>query len=228
MSTRYFTPQLFVYLKDLAANNDRSWFKANQERYEAQVRQPALDFITDFATPLSKISEHFVADSRTVGGSLFRIQRDTRFSKDKTPYKLNTGLHFRHDAASDAHAPGFYVHLEPGACFMGVGLWRPESKLAYRIRDHIDAERTAWKRASRGKRFLDVFALQGESLQRPPKGFDVDHPLIDDLKRKDFMATTKLTQRAVTSPDFMKSFANDCKRAAPFMKFLCDAAGLPF
>lgn len=228
MGTRYFTPQLFGFLKELAANNDRQWFKANQDRYESLVRQPALDFITDFAEPLGKISEHLVADSRTVGGSLFRIQRDTRFAADKTPYKLNTGMHFRHEAAKDAHAPGFYVHLEPGRCFMGVGLWRPESKVAYQIREHIAEEPAAWKRATRGKRFTDVFALEGESLQRPPKGFDADHPLIDDLKRKDFIATGKLTQGRITSSDFMDTFAEDCKRGAPLMKILCEAVGVPF
>ena len=83
MSNSYFTPQLFAFLRDLANNNDREWFKANQKTYEAVIREPALDFINDFAAPLARISPHFVADSRTVGGSLFRIQRDTRFSKEK-------------------------------------------------------------------------------------------------------------------------------------------------
>ena len=162
MSKRYFTPKLFAFLKDLAENNDRDWFKAHQDLYEQHVREPALDFINDFAVPLKKISPHFVADSRTVGGSLFRIQRDTRFSKDKTPYKLNTGMQFRHIAGKDAHAPGFYVHLQPGECFMGVGLWRPESKVAYAIRQHIDENQAAWKRASQGKRFAEVFAVTGD------------------------------------------------------------------
>lgn len=228
MGTKYFTPHLFTFLKELEANNERPWFKENQERYEAVVRQPALDFITDFAEPLQAISPHFNADARTVGGSLFRIQRDTRFSKDKTPYKLNTGMHFRHERAKDAHAPGFYVHLERGHCFMGVGLWRPESKVATAIRHHIDAEQAAWKRAGRGKRFGEVFTFEGESLKRPPKGFGPDHPLLDDLKRKDFIATAPLTQRAVTSPDFMKTYVADCKRAVPLMRFLCDAVGVPF
>lgn len=228
MSRRYFTPQLFRFLKDLAENNNREWFKANQDRYEEHVREPALDFINDFAGPLAKISTHFVADSRTVGGSLFRIQRDTRFARDKTPYKLNTGMQFRHRAGRDAHAPGFYVHLEPGACFMGVGLWHPETKVAYAIRGYIDENQTAWKRASRGKRFTDVFDLEGDSLKRPPRGFDEDHPLVDDLKRKDFIASTRLTQQSVTSSTFMKNFTDNCKRSAPFMKFLCEAVDVPF
>jgi uncharacterized protein (TIGR02453 family) len=228
MGTTYFTPKLFTFLRDLAENNDREWFKANQDLYERHVREPALEFINDFAKPLKGISEYFVADSRTVGGSLFRIQRDTRFSNDKTPYKANTGMQFRHIMAKDAHAPGFYLHIQPGECFMGVGLWRPETKVAYAIRERIDADQTGWKRATRGKRFTDVFSIGGDSLKRPPRGYDEDHPLIEDLKRKDFIASTRLTQKAITSDTFMKDFTANCKRAAPFMRFLCEAIDVPF
>jgi uncharacterized protein (TIGR02453 family) len=228
MTTRYFSPKLFAFLRDLEQNNDRDWFKANQARFEAEVREPALDFINDFAGPLSAISEHFVADSRKVGGSLFRIQRDTRFAKDKTPYKINTGMQFRHFMAKDAHAPGFYLHIQPGECFMGVGLWRPETKVAYQIREHIAENAAMWKRVTRGKRFTDVFSIGGDSLKRPPRGYDEDHPLIDDLKRKDFIASARLTQRQITSDTLMKDFIGNCKRATPFMKFLCEAVNVPF
>ena len=228
MSTRYFTKGTFDYLSDLAENNERSWFKGNKERYDSTIKEPALDFIEDFATPLAKISKYFVADPSTQGGSLFRIYRDTRFGKDKTPYKINTGVHFRHFRAKDAHAPGFYLHIQPGENFMGVGLWRPETKVAYQIREHIDENQTEWKKATRGKRFTDVYALQGESLTRPPRGYDQDHPLIEDLKRKDFIASTRITQKSITSETFMVEFTDNCKRAVPLMKFLCDAVGVPF
>ena len=228
MGTRYFTPKLFGFLRDLAENNDRDWFKAHQDDYEQHVRQPALDFINDVAEPLSKISDHFVADSRKVGGSLFRIQRDIRFSKDKSPYKTNTGMQFRHLSGKDAHAPGFYVHLQPGECFMGAGLWRPESKVAYEIRHAIDNNQKKWERAVQSDEFTEVFGLRGDSLTRPPKGFDVDHPLIDDLKRKDFIASTKLSQKQVTSDDFLDTFIDYCRRTAPFMSFVCGAVGVPF
>jgi uncharacterized protein (TIGR02453 family) len=228
MGTRYFTPKLFGFLKDLVKNNNRDWFKAHQADYERYVREPALEFINDFAKPLSKISEHFVADSRTVGGSLFRIQRDTRFAKDKTPYKPNTGMQFRHTMAKDAHAPGFYLHIQPGECFMGVGLWRPETKVAYKIREHIAEESTRWKRATRAKKFTDLFEIGGDSLVRPPKGFEADHPLIEDLKRKDFIASTRLTQKAITSDHFMEDFTANCRTGGPFMKFLCEGVGVPY
>ena len=228
MGTRYFTPKLFSFLRDLADNNERDWFKANQAAYEEYVREPALEFINDFAGPLRTISPHFVADSRTVGGSLFRIQRDTRFSKDKTPYKPNTGMQFRHSMAKDVHAPGFYVNLQPGENYMGVGIWRPETKVAYAVRARIDEDPAGWKRATRSKRFTDVFALGGDSLVRPPRGYDEDHPLIADLNRKDFIASTRLTQKAITSQTFLDDFTAMCKRATPFMRFLCEATGVPF
>lgn len=228
MNKNYFTPKLFAFLKDLAENNDREWFKEHQQEYEKYVREPALDFITDFAVPLNKISAHFVVDSRKTGGSLFRIQRDTRFSKDKTPYKPNTGMQFRHRAGKDVHAPGFYVHFQPGDCFVAVGLWRPAAQVAYTIREHIDENQAVWKRASRGKRFTDVFSIGGDSLRRAPKGYAGDHPLIEDLKRKDFIASTRLTQKSIVSNSFMDEFTETCRRSAPFMEFLCEAVGVPF
>ena len=228
MGTRYFTPKLFAFLRELEENNDRAWFKEHQADFESAIREPALEFINDVASPLAKISSHFSADSRTVGGSLFRIQRDTRFKKDKTPYKTNTGLQFRHVLAKDVHAPGFYINIEPGESYMGLGLWRPESRVAYQIRGAIADDPTGWKRASRGKRFTDVFNQTGDSLVRPPKGFDPDHPLIEDLKRKDFIAGTRLTQKQITSDHFLDDFIDNARRGARFMKFLCEAVGVPF
>jgi uncharacterized protein (TIGR02453 family) len=228
MTKRYFTPKLFGFLKDLAENNDRTWFGENRDAYVRYVQEPALDFINDFSGPLGKISGHFVADSRTVGGSLFRIQRDTRFSRDKTPYKPNTGLQFRHIQGRDVHAPGFYLHLQPGECFMGVGLWHPETRVAYAIRTAIADDPARWNRVTGSKRFVAEFRLGGDQLKRPPRGFDPDHPLLDDLRRKDFIASARLTQKEIVSDRFLEGFAARCRVAAPFMSFLCDAVGVPF
>lgn len=227
---RHFTPALFGFLKDLAANNNRDWFWANKDRYERDVRQPALEFITDFGPRLSSISEYFVADSRTVGGSLFRIHRDTRFSKDKTPYKTNTGMHFRHVRAKDAHAPGFYVHLQPRGSFAGVGIWGPDGPTATAIRQAIVDDPAAWKKAAYGKRFRDAYAMDDhdDKLKRPPRGFDPEHPYIEDLKRRHFLGSLRLTQKQITAADFLDAYTDLCKRAAPFMKFLCEATGVRF
>lgn len=228
MSTRYFSRELFRFLDDLAANNNRPWFQENKPRYERHIKDAARTFIEDFGERLRKISPYLVADPSGNGGSLFRIYRDTRFSKDKTPYKTNTGMHFRHEMAKDVHSPGFYLHLEPGACFAGVGIWRPEPKVAQKIREKIAEEPTRWKRATRSKAFTSTYELAGDSLKRPPKGFDPDHDLIEDLKRKDFIASTELTQKQVANDGFIDEFAGMCKSAGPFMKFLCEAVGVPY
>ncbi len=225
---RSFTPALFSFLRDLEANNERPWFQANKDRYERSVKEPALGFVQDFAPHLAKISPHFVADPRPVGGSMFRIYRDTRFSKDKTPYKTYTGIQFRHEAGKDVHAPGFYLHLEPGAVFAGVGLWHPDATTARMIREAIVADPDRWRKVTRSKRFTDVYTLEGDTLKRPPRGFDPEHPYLEDLKRKDFIATARLTQKAVTSDGFVDEYAKLLKRGAPFMAFLCDAVGVPF
>ena len=123
----HFGRTFFEFLEDLKANNNSEWFKANKERYIDEVRTPLQQFVLDFAPHLKKISPHFVADPRPVGGSIFRIYRDIRFSKDKTPYKTHAAAQFRHKGGKDVHAPGFYLHLAPGEVFAGFGIWRPDS-----------------------------------------------------------------------------------------------------
>lgn len=228
--TRFFTPHLFRFLRELKENNDREWFKANQDRFEEHVRGPALDFISEFSEPLYGISEHFTADARKVGGSLFRIQRDTRFSKDKTPYKTHVGIHFRHVATrDDVHAPGFYLHLEPGASFAALGLWHPATADANAIRRAIVEDPAGWKKAAYGKRFTDLYGkLEGESLKWPPRGFDPDQPSIEDLKRKDFIASARLRQSDITSASFLRIYGDTVKAGVPFMRFLTEAVGLRF
>jgi uncharacterized protein (TIGR02453 family) len=223
-----FTPDLFAFLTDLRANNDREWFAANKDRYETALLEPALEFVADFAPRLEKISSHFRADPRPSGGSLFRIYRDTRFSKDKTPYKTNAGIHFRHERAKDAHAPGFYLHLSPGEIFAGGGIWHPDTATALRIREAIDEDQDGWRRATRGSAFTKRFTLGGDSLKRPPAGFDADHPFIDDLKRKDYFGWMQLTEETVTAPGFLAEYERVCKDAWPLVRFLCDAVDVPY
>jgi uncharacterized protein (TIGR02453 family) len=222
-----FTPELFAFLADLRENNTREWFAANKHRYENVLLEPALDFVADFAPYLEKISPHFRADPRPSGGSLFRIYRDTRFSKDKTPYKTNVGLHFRHERAKDAYAPGFYLHLSPGEVFAGGGMWHPDTATALRIRERIVADPDGWRRATRAGTFAKTFTLGGDSLKRPPAGFDADHPLVDDLKRKDFYGWAKLTEEQATAPGFVAEYAHLCRGVWPLMRFLCDALDTP-
>ena len=225
---RHFTPAIFRFMRDLDANNNRDWFAVNKERYLADLRDPALQFIVDFGSRLVKISPRFLADPRPTGGSLFRIYRDIRFSQDKRPYKNHTGLHFRHEAGKSSYTPGFYLHLQPGNCFVGVGLWRPDNPTLKLIRDALVADPGLWKKAAGGRKFRDVFRVSGESLKRPPKGYDPDHPLIDVLKMKDFTALAPLTQKQVTAPGFVDEFAGLCKAGGSLVKFVCEAIGQPY
>ena len=228
MTAPRFKPAFFDFLRELKANNERSWFEANKARYHADVRDPMLDFIAAFAEPLADISPHFVADPRANGGSLFRIYRDTRFSPDKTPYKTNAGAHFRHAAGKDAHAPGFYLHLEPGACFAACGIWHPGGDALAEIRNAIIEDSASWTRMTQAKAFRDTFTLMGQSLQRPPRGCDAAHPLIDDLKRKDFVAATVFHEADAIRPDFLQRFAQIARGGAAFVGFLSRAVGVSF
>ncbi len=224
----HFSKKTFGFLRDLAENNDRDWFQANKGRYEDEVRDPALKFIQDFSSHLKALSPHFRADPRASGGSLFRIHRDTRFSKDKSPYKAYTGIQFRHEQGKDAHAPGFYLHLEPKGCFVGVGIWHPDGKAVKKIREAIVEDPKGWGKAVSGSAFKARLKLSGDELVRPPRGFDPEHPLVGDLKRKDFIAVAPISMEQVTQPGFMKDFAAHCRAGKALVAFLCGALDLPF
>jgi uncharacterized protein (TIGR02453 family) len=223
-----FTPALFRFLRDLRKNNDREWFLAHREAFERDVREPALAFVAAFAAPLRTIAPHLVADARPVGGSLFRIHRDVRFSNDKRPYKTEIGIQFRHARADDVHAPSFYLHLAPGDVFAGAGVWRPGGAALAELRDAIAASPAAWRRASAGSAFAERWALSGESLQRVPRGYDADHPCAEDLKRKSYFAMTGFNERDACSPDFPERLAEAWRASATMMRFLTRALGLPW
>jgi uncharacterized protein (TIGR02453 family) len=224
----YFDHAFFRFLEDLKKNNQREWFQANKQRYEDEVRHPAQQFISDSGPQLHKISRHFLADPRPSGGSMFRIYRDTRFAKDKSPYKTNVGIQFRHKQGKDVHAPGFYLHLETGGCFAGVGIWHPDGDSLSAIRAAIVEQPERWKRITRSKPFTEKLELAGESLKRPPKGYDPEHPLVDDLKRKDFIASFAFDQKTAMEPDFLRYYWRICRAGSPLVEFLCEAVDVPF
>lgn len=227
MPQGHFSEELFRFLADLAENNNREWFEANRSRYEEHLKQPLLEFIRDFAPALQSINPHFSAIPRIVGGSMFRIYRDMRFTKDERPYKTWAAAQFRHSQHSkDIHGPGFYLHLEPGECFMGAGIWHPDSKTLGRIREAIVGRPGRWLAATRWDEFEATFELVGDTLVRPPRGFDRDHPQIEDLKRKDFIASTPFRKKQVTDPGFLELFTDSCRSASGLMRFLTEAVGL--
>ena len=155
--------------------------------------------------------------------STFRVYRDTRFSRDKTPYKTNIGIQFRHKLGKDVHAPGFYVHIASDECFLAVGCWHPDADSLGRIRDLIAGKPDKWFSVRDNKKFVAQWELSGSSLARPPRGYAADHAAIDDLKRKDFVCIAPLSLTEVVGPGLVKLAATRFASAAPFAKFLCAA-----
>ena len=223
----YFTPELFRFLKELKDHNRRGWFEENKARYEEYVREPFLRLIGDLAPDLGKINPHMRADPRPTGGSLMRIHRDIRFSKDKSPYKTFAAAHFGHAQASDGAKPAYYLHLEPGRSSIGAGVWRPEPGPLKNIRDAIVKHSRDWEEITANRDFQSTCGMAGESLRRPPVGYDPQHPLIEDIKRKDFVTSSRLTNHEVCAKDFRAIVLGHFRKMAPLLRFLSEAVGLP-
>ena len=222
-----FPPGFFKLYKELVKNNERDWFNANKDRYLDDVVAPSLEFISAIEPKLKKVSPHFLAIAKRSRGSLMRIYRDTRFSKNKQPYKTNLGINFRHEMGKDVHAPGFYFHYSPKESFFGGGMWRPDRDPLKQIRTTIVDYDARWKRVKSNKKFKEVFELSGESLKRPPRDFDPEHKLIEDLKRKVFIAVCPLNNSDLKTPEIVDITIDRMRRSMPLVRFLCDALHIP-
>jgi uncharacterized protein (TIGR02453 family) len=223
----WFTDALFVFLSELRLHNDRDWFERNRDRYLADVRDPMLRFIADAAPALRRIAPRIVADPSPVGGSLFRIHRDTRFSADKTPYKTNVAASFRHEAGRDVHGPALYLSLGPGEVEVGGGVWHPEAEPLRAIRRSIVERPAAWRKALAAPGAAGL-SWWGASLKRTPRAFPEDHPLDAWLRRKDFAAGVELGERDALSADFLDRCVEAWRPLGAMMRLLADAAGLPW
>jgi uncharacterized protein (TIGR02453 family) len=223
MPAAHFTPALFVFLRELGEHNERRWFEANRERYERDVRGPLQRFVSDLAGPLGRLSPDYVVDPRPAGGSLFRINRDLRFSTDKRPYKTQVGAHFFHRIGPKGHAPGFCIHLEPGEAFAGAGIWHPDPAALGAIRAGLVTDPHGWTHATSGEAFRAAATLLGESLARVPRGFDPGHPLIEHLRRKDFVAGKTWSEAEATRAGFLDHYLAFCRATHCFNSWLAGA-----
>jgi uncharacterized protein (TIGR02453 family) len=224
----YFSDKSFKFLRALARNNSREWFNDHRGDYETHLKQPFQRLITDLQPDLLAISPHYRADPRGTGGSLFRIHRDTRFSNDKTPYKTWSGARFFHERSKTVPAPSFYLHVQPGGCFLGAGIWHPEPETQRRIRNFMLDNPAGWTAAVRAPSFKRRYEMWGETLVRPPRGYPAEHPLIEDLKRKDFTAGTALEDSTVLGPRLRQSVVAGFTGLVPLMDYLCAALDLEF
>ncbi|WP_087464306.1 DUF2461 domain-containing protein [Oleiphilus messinensis] len=225
-----FEPSFFSFFTELKANNNKSWFSEHKVEYERCVVEPIQAFIEAMSPRLYGISPYFIASPKKVGGSMFRIYRDVRFSKDKRPYKEHGACQFRHEAGKDAHAPGFYLHLAPDEVLFGGGVWLPGSPQLLKIRERIVAKPDEWTAVLENthlhKHFPD--GVSGEPLTRPPRGFKADQPHLEDIKRKSFYLMARTSAKEAQSIEFINEVAEAYGASSPLMRFLCGAVDVSF
>lgn len=225
-----FTPAALRFLRGLAKNNNKEWFEAHRAEYENEVREPMRDLIGEMNAKLAVFAPEIGGDPKR---SMFRINRDIRFSKDKSPYKTHAACWFHHRRATsrvgseaDAGSAGFYFHLEPGRSMAGGGLWMPPRPQLNKLRDAIADDPGGFDRMVRAlpKKFggLDDEAV----LTRMPRGFAEDHPAAKWLRFQSFTSGRMLEDSDVTSPRLPALLARDFEGMLPLVRFLNRALGL--
>ena len=219
-----FTTKFFDFYQALAKNNDRDWFNEHKPDYQQAVVQPMCAFIDAMAPRLRKISPYFIADSRPHNGSMFRIYRDVRFSKDKRPYKLHAACQFRPELGRDAHTVGFYVHLSTEEAVFGGGIWMPPNDELLKIRNTIVDNPRTWGEIKSSRSVKKYFGgIGGDGLKRPPRGFDAEHEHIEDLKRKSFFLMRRERPEIILEDGFVREVEKTFKAALPLMDYICFA-----
>ena len=207
------------FLTDLKKNNTKEWFEANRKRFEA-----AKEDINNHTENLIKSIGKYDADiaELQVKECTFRINRDVRFSKNKSPYKSNISAIFS-KGGKKADTAGFYVHIEPGGAFVAAGYWSPEAKKLASVRQEIDYNLDEFKKILSAKKFKETFTeglSKEDTLQRPPKGYDDENPALEFLKLKSFIVTKKLTDAELMDKNFEKTIVNIFTAVKPFLDFL--------
>ncbi|MCW3073363.1 MAG: hypothetical protein JWP69_432 [Flaviaesturariibacter sp.] len=213
-------PQTLRYLSGLKENNNKAWFDANRAQYEAAR--------IDFSNFIQLVIEALQKSDPTITGTtarqaIFRINRDIRFSNDKTPYKSHFGASIKREGRKSGFA-GYYFHLEPGASFIGGGLWIPESAPLKAVRQEIDYNWTEFNSILQDKSFKKTFGdlhKGGEvSLKTLPKGYEKDNPAIDYLKLKSFIAETKVSDEELTKATLHKKTVAAFETLKPLLDFI--------
>jgi uncharacterized protein (TIGR02453 family) len=226
-----FRPAAFRFLRDLKRNNSKVWFVANREVYEHEVREPMRRLVEAVDERLGSIAPEIIGDPKR---SMFRIHRDVRFSKDKSPYKTNAGAWFYHRAAGrkvgtlgEGGGAGFYFHIDPTTCFLAGGIWMPARPALLRIREAIAAQPTALPRLTRTPGFRRRFEglNQEAKLVRVPQGFARDHAAAELLKLQSFTAAAPIEPRVVTSPRLVDRLCRDYEALVPLVRWLNRALG---
>ena len=213
-----FTPDTLKFLRSLKRNNDREWFRSRKDQYETHVRGPMIAVIERLANDFKRFAPEIVASPKT---SLYRIYRDTRFSEDKTPLKVQVSASFRWKGLEKGEGAGLYLEVHPEWVWMGGGFWAPPQPQLVRIREHIARTWPEIDRTARARTFTSVLGpLTGETLTRVPRGYPNDHPAADYLKLKQFLGGREFPPDFATSKAFYPALVETYKAIMPLIRFL--------
>jgi len=227
MSTATIPSSMLKFIKELTANNDRTWFAENKPRYQAEQ----LHMIAFADALIAEMNKHDKIETPTGKKSLFRIYRDTRFSKNKTPYKTHFSGSLKR--ATKLLRGGYYFHVEPGGSFLAGGFWAPSSPDLKRMREDIAFDDKPLRQIISDPVFVETFGeLKGDAVKTAPKGFSREHPAIDLLRHKQFIVTRNFTDKEVKADNFLEEVVTTFCRMRPFFDYMSevlttDANGLP-
>lgn len=224
----HFSTRTFDFFRALKVNNEREWFNDHKQDYLDHVKAPMMQFLRDLDPMLRTFAPCYRVVDKGNGGSMFRIYRDARFSKDKTPYKTQASARIWHAEAGRQNTPLFYLHLAPDEVFVAAGIWAPETRVLNRIRRFMINNPNTWRRLTEDQRFRRMFDFGGSSLKRMPRGFEAHEAMAEDLKRKSQVVVARMTESQACGPRFLSSCLTRFERAAPMMDYLCAALDLEF
>jgi uncharacterized protein (TIGR02453 family) len=205
------------FLKQIKKNNNREWFAANKEKYLIELKN--IEFFADAL--LAEMNKHDVIETASGKKSLHRIYRDTRFSKEKTPYKTNWSGSFVR--ATKLRRGGYYFHLEPNNSFAACGFWNPNPEDLKRIRNEFSFDASPFRKVLKNKIFIQNFGkMIGEQIKTTPKGFNADDPSIDLLRYKQFLVIKKFSDKEILDIRFLKTLNTSFKLMRPFLDYMSD------
>lgn len=217
MSLTAIPPSSLEFLRELHEHNTREWFNANKPRYQTEYAHVAA--FTEGL--LGRMSQYDELEPMTAKQSLFRIYRDVRFSKDKSPYKTHFSGQMKR--ASKWRRGGYYFHIEPGASFVGGGFWAPNAADLKRIREELATDAQPLREIIAAPEFQEAFGqLEGEQLKTAPQGYSMDHPNIDLLRYKQFLLTRSFSDQEVIASDFLDKMAEAFRRMRPFFDYMSE------
>lgn len=211
MSKEIVQKEALSFLKELEKNNNREWFTAHKDSF--------LNHQTNVKAFCTAILSNLNTHDQIEKLKMFRIYRDVRFSKDKTPYKSHFACSFSRMGAS--RRGGYYLRIKPGDTFLATGFWGPEKEDLFRVRKELALDATEFRAVFNDKAFKSVWGeLQGDTLKTAPKGFDKEHPDIDLIRHKQFIFVKNFTDKEVLSKDFLKEINTSFKAIRPFFDLM--------